>query len=209
MPETTRRRRPYAKRVPLAERREQVLDAALKIIVERGYGAVSIESVAREIGVTRPVVYSAYPSLPVLLAALVVREERRALKVLAEIVPTDPGDRDPDDVLVEAITGFLAAVEEHPHTWRLILLPIEGTPSLVRREVERKRAALLQQLRVVVKWGLEHRGGLRVLDEELLSLAILSIGEEAGRLLLTDPERYPAQRLCGFARDLLNALPRA
>jgi AcrR family transcriptional regulator len=158
--------------------------------------------------VTRPVVYSAYPSLPVLLAALVVREERRALRVLADIVPEDPGDRDPDDVLVESIGAFLDAVERHPHTWRLILLPVEGTPSLVRREVDRKRAALLAQLRVVVAWGLEHRGGLRHLDEELLSLAILSVGEEAGRLLLTDPERYPRERLVSYARSLLDALPR-
>jgi AcrR family transcriptional regulator len=205
---STRRRRPYAKRLPLAERREQVLDATLKLIAENGYGAVSIEAVAREIEVTRPVVYSAYPSLPVLLAALVLREERRALRVLKAIVPTDPGDRDPDDVLVESISAFLDAVEEHPHTWRLILLPVEGTPALVRREVDRKRAALLEQLRVVVHWGLEHRGGLRHLDEELLSLAILSVGEEAGRMRLTDPERFPRDRLITYARSLLNALPR-
>jgi AcrR family transcriptional regulator len=191
----------------LAERREQVLDAALQLIAERGYGAVSIEAVAREIGVTRPVVYSAYPSLPVLLAALVVREERRALRVLSSIVPADPGERDPDDVLVESIAAFLDAVAAHPHAWRLILLPVEGTPALVRREVDRRRNALLTQLRVVVAWGLEHRGGLRDLDEEMLSLAILSVGEEAGRMLLMDPERYPRDRLVGFARQLLEALP--
>ena len=135
--------------------------------------------------------------------------ERRALRVLSSIVPSDPAGRDPDDVLVDSIGAFLDAVAEHPHAWRLILLPVEGTPSLVRREVDRRRAALLTQLRVVVAWGLEHRGGLRGLDEEMLSLAILSVGEEAGRLLLTDPEAYPRERLVGFARSLLDALPRA
>ncbi|MEA2293914.1 MAG: hypothetical protein QOE86_1553 [Solirubrobacteraceae bacterium] len=207
---SARRRRPYAKRVPMAERREQVLDAALALIATQGYRAVSMEAVARAVGVTRPVVYGAYPSLPVLLAALVVREEQRALRVLAAIVPADPGPRDPDDVLLESLRAFLAAVARHPDTWRLILLPIEGTPRLVRREVERKRAKLLEQLRVLVRWGLEHRGGMRELDEDLLTRAILSVGEEAGRLLLTDPERYSVERLTGFAQSLLAAVgPRA
>ncbi len=205
---TTTRRRPYAARVPLAERREQVLDAALALIAEHGYRAVSMEAVARAVGVTRPVVYGAYPSLPVLLGALVVREEGRALRVLDSVVPADPAGRHPDEVLVESIGAFLAAVAAHPHAWRLILLPIEGTPAPVRRQVERKRAALLGRLRELVAWGLEHRGGPHGLDEELLSRAILSVGEEAGRLLLTDPERYPAERLVGFARSLLAAVAR-
>jgi AcrR family transcriptional regulator len=203
---STARRRPYAKRVPMGERREQVLDAALHLIATDGYRAVSMEAVAREVGVTRPVVYGAFPSLPVLLAALVVREEQRALRVLRAIVPDDPGDRHPDDVLMDSLRAFLEAVARHPDTWRLILLPIEGTPRFVRREVERKRAKLLEQLRELVRWGLEHRGGLRELDEDLLTRAILSVGEEAGRLLLTDPDRYPIPRLTGYARELLAAL---
>jgi AcrR family transcriptional regulator len=203
---TARRRRPYAKRLPMAERREQVLDAALSLIATSGYRAVSMEAVAREIGVTRPVVYGAFPTLPVLLGALLLREEQRALRVLAAIVPREPGDRDPDDVLIEALRAFLDAVARHPDTWRLILLPIEGTPKIVRRQVERKRAALLEQLRVLVAWGLEHRGGMRELDEDLLTRGILSVGEEAGRLLLTDPERYSPERLTDFARRLLGAL---
>jgi AcrR family transcriptional regulator len=202
-------RRPYAKRVPMAERRRQVLDAALKIIATGGYDAVSMEAVAREVGVTRPVVYGAFPSLPVLLAALVVREERRAVRVLSEIVPDElPYGVDPDDVLVDSMTRFLRAVAEHPNAWRLILLPIEGTPALLRREVRRRRANLLKELRGIVRWGLEHRGGLGGLDEDLLARAILSAGEQAARLLLSDPERWPAARLTGFARDLLGALRR-
>jgi AcrR family transcriptional regulator len=203
---TVRRRRPYAPRVPPAERRRQVLDAALHLIATDGYGAVSMEAVAREVGVTRPVVYGAFGSLPVLLGALLVREEQRAVRVLAALVPADPGERDPDDVLLESLRAFLDAVAAHPDTWRLILLPIEGTPRIVRREVERKRAALLDELRRLVRWALEHRGSLRALDEELLTRSILSVGEEAGRLLLTDPQRYPVERLVSYGRELLGSL---
>lgn len=208
MTEASAARRPYAPRLPAEQRREQLLAAAQRIALDRGFHAVTVDGVARACGVTRPVVYGAYPSLPVLLAALLRREEQRALAVLSAIVPDDPGDRDPDDLLVESIDVFLGAVLEHPDTWRLILLPVEGTPSLVRREVDRRRAALLDQLRVLVAWGLEHRGGLRGVDEELLARAILSVGEEAGRLALTHPDRFPPERLTAYARDLLGALRR-
>jgi AcrR family transcriptional regulator len=41
-------RRPYAARLPLEERRSQILDAALAIIVREGYEAVTISAVAAE-----------------------------------------------------------------------------------------------------------------------------------------------------------------
>ena len=50
----TKRRRRYAPRMAPEQRREQLIDAALDVILERGYGGVSIEAIAREAGITRP-----------------------------------------------------------------------------------------------------------------------------------------------------------
>jgi AcrR family transcriptional regulator len=74
--EAPKARRRYAPRMPPAQRREQLIDAALEVILEHGYGKVSIEAVARTAGVTRPVVYDHFPDLARLLHALVEREER-------------------------------------------------------------------------------------------------------------------------------------
>ena len=62
-----------------AEPREQLIDAALEVILEQGYGGVSIEAIARRAGVTRPVVYDHFTNLGRLLHALVEREERISL----------------------------------------------------------------------------------------------------------------------------------
>ena len=202
-------RRPYAQRLPPKERRAQVLDVALRIINEQGFAAVSMESIAREAGVTRPVVYSAFPNLQVLLAALLKREQRRALGQLDAVIPSDPRGRDPDEVLVQGLDDFLRVVLEHQLTWRLIVLPVEGAPALLRRQVERQRALLGKRLAGLVRWGLEERGGPLGLDDELLALLILSSGEEFARLVLTEPERYPPERLTGFAADMLRSLPAA
>src|SRR5437868_3304831 len=80
-------RRPYAPRMPPAQRREHLVDAALKVILQHGYGRVSIEGVARAAGVTRPVVYDHFPNLARLLHALVEREERYSLEQLEAVVP--------------------------------------------------------------------------------------------------------------------------
>src|SRR5581483_6264585 len=87
-------RRPYAPRMPPEQRREQLIDAALSVILEQGYGGVSMEAVARTAGVTRPVVYDHFPNLGRLLHALIEREERYAFDQLQAVVPDEPGSLD-------------------------------------------------------------------------------------------------------------------
>ena len=62
-----RKRQP---RLPIEVRRQQVLDAALSIITEDGYAAVSMEAIARRVDVAKPVVYNAFAGLDALLHAL-------------------------------------------------------------------------------------------------------------------------------------------
>jgi AcrR family transcriptional regulator len=196
-------RRPYAPRLPPEERREQLLDAALGVIVEEGYHAVSIEAVARIAGVTRPVVYDHFPNLARLLAALIEREEVISLEQLDAIVPDDPGDRDPVEVVATAARGFLEAVAARPATWRLILLPLEGTPGIVREPVESNRAEMLGRIERLVRWGVAIPGMPQGLDVDLLARSIMSLGEEAGRLLLEKPDEYPPERIEKFAASVI------
>src|ERR1700751_1899439 len=96
---TSSQRRPYAPRLPPAQRREQLIDAALEVIIERGYARISIEAIARAAGITRPVVYDHFPNLNRLLHAVIEREERISLEQLAQVVPEEPGDQTPGELL--------------------------------------------------------------------------------------------------------------
>lgn len=204
----SRARRPYAPRMAVEDRREQLLDAALDIIARDGWTALTMEALAREIGVTRPVVYSSFRDLSAVLAALFNRQEQRARSVVDEALPTREDLADPDAALVRAVTRFVEAVAEDPRGWRLVLLPPDGTPSAIRHVVERNRQAYAQRITELVDWGLEQRGGPSGLDVELAARSILAMGEEAGRLLLMDPDRYSPQRLEQFVRTLMRALAR-
>jgi AcrR family transcriptional regulator len=201
--EETQARRRYAPRMPPAERREQLIDAALAVILEQGYSGVSIEAIAREAGVTRPVVYDHFPNLGRLLHALVEREETISLRQLERVVPDDPGDREPADLLADGVKRFLEAVAARPATWRIILLPLEGTPQVVRDHVETNRARTQERIAKLVRWALKRPELPDDLDVELTARAIRVLAEDAGRTLLTDPESYSPERYERFVRSVL------
>src|SRR3954471_18950282 len=166
------------RRMRAADRREQLLDVTLLLVLERGFHAVTIEAVAQAAGVTRPIVYKQFQDLGGLLQALAEREEDRALSQLARAIPSIPGDRDPDDLVVSGIRLSLEAVQEAPETWRLILLPPEGVPAALVDRIERNRRTILRQLEKLVAWGLERRGGPKGLDAELFARLLLEMAED-------------------------------
>src|SRR3954452_21377007 len=108
-----------------AARREQILDVTEEIVELAVFHAVSIDRVAREAGITRPVVYTHFGDREGLLHALVDRGNQRTLAALARIVPSEPGGK-PEDVLLGALERFLETVHDDPAIWRLALLPPES-----------------------------------------------------------------------------------
>lgn len=192
--------------MPPEQRREQLIDAALSVILEQGYEGVSIEAIAREAGVTRPVIYDHFPNLGRLLHALIEREERYSLDQLAHVVPNTPGDGDPVDVLAGSVRRFLDAVTARPATWRIILLPLEGTPAIVREHVEIHRKGILERIEQLVRWGIDRDQLPRDLDVELAARAIRDLGEEAGRMVLTDPKRYSPDRYERFVQSVISLM---
>jgi AcrR family transcriptional regulator len=203
---TAKPRRRYAPRMAPTQRREQVVDAALRVIVEQGYEGVSIEAIARTAGVTRPVIYDHFRNLGELLQALIEREERYALEQLSRIVPTDPGSSDPVEILGGGVRRFLDAVASRPETWRIILLPSEGTPAIVRVHVETNRARTLERVQELVRWAIERSAFPPELDVELTARAMQSLAEEAGRMVLTDAGSYRPERYEAFVRSIVRAL---
>jgi AcrR family transcriptional regulator len=200
-------RRRYAPRMAPEKRREQLIDAALSVIVEQGYEGVSIESIARTAGVTRPVIYDHFPNLGRLLQALIEREEAFALAQLDDVVPSAPQPAgNAPATFAAGVRRFLDGVASRPDTWRIILLPPEGTPAIVREHVETNRAQLLARLTEFVRRSMTQAGIRADLDIEISARAMLRLSEEAGRMVLTDPERFSPERYERFARTVMELI---
>ena len=190
------------------QRREQLIEAALGVILEQGYEGVSIEAIARAAGVTRPVVYDHFPNLARLLQALIEREERSALAQLEDVLPEQPGQRDPAELVATGVRLFLDAVASRPSTWQIILSPPEGTPAVIRREVETNRAHTVGRIERLVRWAIERPELPMELDVELTARALLSLAEDAGRMVLTNQDGYSPERYERFARTVMCLLRR-
>ncbi len=187
------------------QRREQLIDVTKEIVGEQGFHAVSIEAVARRAGITRPVVYGHFDDLPALLEAMVDREGGRALSQLAEVLPKRLAvDASPREDLLAALRGYLEAVAADPVTWRLVLMPPEGAPAVLRERITAGRDAVVLALAEVVRPGLGP--GTESPDPQLTARTLSAVSDEAARLLLTDPDAYPIDRLVAHADWLLGRL---
>lgn len=191
--------------MPIETRREQVLDAALRLIITHGYAGTSMEAIAREAGLSKPVVYNAYPRLGELLRALLDRERTRAFGALRQALPAEGDDTDPAARLLHWLRILVGAVEANPDAWRLILLQPDGTPEVVRDNLQAGRRFALDQLRTVLRGTAPRDGALKDLDVDLAAEAVLAVAEQSARLLLLDPETYPPERLLAFADQIVHA----
>lgn len=185
-------------RMTAPERREQLLDVTTAIVSEQGFPAVSIDSVARRAGISRPIVYQHFGDLPGLLTAVVEREMARALAQVSETELADLSEGSPRELMIESLCSYLHAVRDHPTTWRLVLMPPEGAPKLLHKSIEHGRAAVLGRLTQAVRPAFE--GDAVSPDAELTARILSAIADEYARLVLTDPARFTPERLLDHAR---------
>ena len=149
MTEQVRKRRPYAARVPIEERRTQLLDAALRIIDRDGYDGVSIDAIAKEAGVTRPVVYGAFDGLGPLLMTLLERQQKRALSQLFSALPLTALGSPPLDLVERAVPALHQMLLSDPITWRAILQAPANVPDAVRERIEADQERVRAMIRMM------------------------------------------------------------
>lgn len=120
--------RPAAtRRLPRAERRDQLLAAAERVIARTG-PQVSMDAVAAEAGVSKPIVYRHFGDKSGLARAV---GERFATALLTELRVTLAAHPDPYRRTTTAIELFLRHIDEAPQTYRFLTRgSAEGTPAV-------------------------------------------------------------------------------
>lgn len=182
------------RRLPAAQRREQLLDRCAQVVDVEGFHAATLERIAAEAGVTRTVLYQHFGGLDGMLDALVARASERAARTLREAGAWER--RAPSEVMA----AVLAAADADPATWRLLLvLPPAGPPSLTEA-----LAAGRRELRREVVTGLVASGVAA--DPELAARVLQSTADELVRLRLADPSQYDHDRLLHLYRTVAGAL---
>ncbi|MEV0855886.1 TetR/AcrR family transcriptional regulator [Nocardia fluminea] len=200
-------RRRNAPRLPPEQRREQLLDAALRVVARDGLARLTMQAVAQEAGVAKPVLYAMYSTAPELVAALLHREHAAGVAQVFAAMPKDLRGTDPDAEFVEAVMAFLDSVAADPPRWRLILLPSDGAPVGYRALLGAARDEMLCRGTELLADGLRLRGGPVDVDVELVGHMMFGFVETLGRMVLSDAHRFPPARLRPAVRSLLRTLP--
>jgi AcrR family transcriptional regulator len=195
--------RAYAPRMAPEDRRDQLLEAALELISEQGYGTVTIEALANRVGVTRPVVYGVFENLDDLLATLLDRYEERTMAQLTAALQEDAGS--PGEFIRGSMAGWLESIQQNPDAWRVILRADDsGAPREVRRRYWRGREGVkrLFDARLSASLG----DAAASVDTEIIAEAVIALGVRGASLMLDDPENYPRERLTAMVDVLARSV---
>jgi AcrR family transcriptional regulator len=185
-------------------RRPLVLDAALRLVAKQGATATTMDAIAREAGVTKPVVYHCYPSKRELMRALLRREGRRLGDHMSGSLPKAGPVEDVEATLAEGFRAFLGAVAAAPDSYRVIFMSELGSEQTVQRLVERARRAQTDRIAALVRDGMRARG-VDQADGKALVVASVVMGASEGavKLLLSDPDGWSPDELAQLLAQLL------
>lgn len=166
------------KRLPRADRRHQLIESARPVFASRGFDGASLEEIAENAGVSRPILYSHFGDKQGLFQAVLEVEVVRIQTSVREaiIAPGEPRDR-----LERGLRAFFDFVQEHP----------DGHAVLTQHVTESGLDAMLTDLTDDIRKVIAHVMKSLGHDETaapLFSAALIGIGSHVGRWWLRNPE---------------------
>ena len=136
------------RRLPAAERRGLIEDAAARLFARNGFAATTVEEIVTEAGVSKPMLYRHFESKKELQLRLL--ERRRDELAAAALDSFVRGEGRPEQLLPAMTDAWFAHVEAHPDTCRVLFQDVTGDAEAqaLQRELRgRQRAADVALLR--------------------------------------------------------------
>jgi AcrR family transcriptional regulator len=94
-----------------------MLEVAERLMAERGYHAVSVDELAAEVGVSKPMVYAYFGSKEGLLVGAIRRARTGLLEAIVHAVD---GLTDPEEVLRRGLLAAFEFIDQHNAAWRML-----------------------------------------------------------------------------------------
>jgi AcrR family transcriptional regulator len=132
-------------RMSAADRRREILEAAMAAFASRGYHGTSIDDIASAAGISKALIYEHFTSKRDLHATLIALQ---ADELFGRLRASAALDREPDERLRGGVDAFLGFVEERREAWRALFRDA-GDPELgevverVQRDATRAIVALM------------------------------------------------------------------
>lgn len=205
-------------RMPRAQRRAQLLDAALGVFVSKGYHQAAMEDIAEEAGVSKPVLYQHFPGkLELYLALLDAQCDALEALVLEALESSD----DHEERVYATVRAFFSFVADEGGSFRLIYESDLTNDPQVRHRLDALEAqlgdAITQRIMqdtalsrdLAEMLGLAMSGAAQVMARTWLAhgaqFSQEVAAQAAGHLAWRGIGTFPVNRMGDPARDHLSA----
>jgi AcrR family transcriptional regulator len=160
------------RRMRAPERREQLLQVARKVFAQRGYHTVTMDDVATEAGITKPILYDHFPSKRDLYRGLLEADLTTLQRKIEAALESSPGNRERIRASFQAYFDF---VDEEGEGFRLLMKEAVGAEEEFRDLVGRFRDDVLAAVtEVMIR---ESQGRLSRKEAEDVALALIGMAE--------------------------------
>ncbi|MEH1056981.1 TetR/AcrR family transcriptional regulator [Micromonospora sp. CPCC 206171] len=179
---------PTFKRLPRAVREQQMLDAAVKVFSRRGFHAASMDEIAEDAGISKPMVYAYLGTKEELFVACLHREGTRMMEAIAGAAAPDlPAD----ERLWRGLRAFFGFVGAHRDGWAVLYRQARGSQPFAA-ELATMRARLVEVVAGMLDHALRADGReVSETDLEVVAYALVGATESLADWLADHPEADP------------------
>ncbi|MGC4894460.1 TetR/AcrR family transcriptional regulator [Micromonospora sp. DT31] len=176
---------PTFKRLPRAVREQQMLDAAVKVFSRRGFHAASMDEIADDAGISKPMVYAYLGTKEELFVACLHREGTRMMEAIAGAAAPDlPAD----ERLWRGLRAFFSFVGAHRDGWAVLYRQARGSQPFAG-ELAAMRGRLVDVVAGMLDHALRATGReIGATDLEVAAYALVGATESLADWLADHPE---------------------
>lgn len=178
------------KRLPRAVREQQMLDAAVQMFSANGYHETSMDAIAAQAQISKPMLYLYYGSKEELFGACLNRELGRFIEAVRSDIDLKASPR---ELLRRTIVSVLTYIDENRASW--IVLYTQATSSQAFAHTVREgRGKIIDLVARLLESGTRHpEPGT---DFHMMAVALVGAGEAvAGRVSVGDADVDEASEL--------------
>ena len=167
------------KRLPRAVREQQMLDAAVQMFSVNGYHETSMDAIAAEAQISKPMLYLYYGSKEDLFGACLDREMSRFIDAVRADIDFK---QSPKDMLRNTIVSFLRYIDANRASW--IVMYTQATSSQAFAHTVREgREQIIAMVSRLLQAGT--RNPEPDADFEMMAVALVGAGEAVATRLST------------------------
>ena len=166
-------------RLPRAVREQQMLDAAVQMFSVNGYHETSMDAIAAEAQISKPMLYLYYGSKEDLFGACLNRELSRFIDVVRADIDSD---QSPKNLLRNTIVSFLRYIDANRASW-IVMYTQAISSQAFAHTVREGREQIIELVAGLMRSG--SRAPRPDTEHQMMAVALVGAGEAMANRLST------------------------